>query len=290
MPDVTGTDAGTDAGTGAGTGARTGAPPGAAAPTAIVAEDEPLLADELIEQLQALWPELRVLARAADGVAALHAIERHAPQIAFLDIRMPRLSGLDVARKMAQRCHVAFITAFDDHAIDAFEAGAVDYVLKPFSTARLVTTVQRLKARVLDAPPDFSRMPAAAPGRPPLQAPAPGVPPGAPSGRFLQWINATRGSTVRIITVDEISYFKADHKYTLVATEGGDSLIRKTIKELIDELDPALFRQVHRAAIVNLGAIESATRDSRGNLALRLRHRPETIAVSEAYNHLFRQM
>lgn len=262
--------------------------PDTAAPataTAIVAEDEPLLADELIEQLQSLWPELQVVARAADGVAALHAIERHAPHIAFLDIRMPRLSGLDVARKMAQRCHVAFITAFDDHAIDAFEAGAVDYVLKPFSTARLVTTVQRLKARVLQAPPDLSRLPPAGRARSPANSL-----PAAPAGRFLQWINATRGSTVRIITVDEISYFKADNKYTLVATEGGDSLIRKTIKELIDELDPSLFRQVHRSAIVNLGAIESATRDGRGNLALRLRHRPETLAVSEAYNHLFRQM
>lgn len=263
-------------------------------PTAIVAEDEPLLADELIEQLQALWPELQVLARVCDGVAALHAIERHAPRIAFLDIRMPRLSGLDVARKMAQCCHVVFITAFDDHAVDAFEAGAVDYVLKPFSTARLVTTVQRLKARVLDTPPDFRGLriapPLSPPSLPPLSLPSARGQAAAPSGRFLQWINATRGTAVRIITVDEISYFKADNKYTLVATEGGDSLIRKTIKELTDELDPALFKQVHRSAIVNLNAIESATRDGRGNLMLRLRQRPETLAVSEAYNHLFRQM
>jgi DNA-binding LytR/AlgR family response regulator len=249
------------------------------APTAIVAEDEPMLADELIESLGALWPQLQVVARAVDGVGALHAVDEHAPTIAFLDIHMPRLSGLDVARQISGRCHVAFITAFDQHALEAFETGALDYVLKPITAARLLTTVQRLKARVAATPPDVAQL---------LDRIAPRL---LPAGNaYLQWIKASRGAAVRLITVDEILYFRADSKYTVLATADSEALIKKSIKELAEELDPTMFWQVHRSSIVNVHAIDSVVRDGRGNMTLRLKERSETLPVAEHYHYLFRQM
>lgn len=246
--------------------------------TAVIAEDEPLLADELADHLAALWPALQVVARPGDGVAALHAVESHAPDIAFLDIQMPRLTGLEVARLIAGRCHVAFITAFDQHALGAFEIGAIDYVLKPLVMARLVTTVQRLKARVSQPPPDLSQSlrPAEAGARPP---------PG-----FLQWIRVSHGNAVRLLTVEEICYFKADSKYTLVVTADSESLIKKTIKELVAELDPGLFWQIHRSVIVNVRAIDRVVRAGGSELGVRLKRRDEILAVSEQHHHLFRQM
>lgn len=248
------------------------------APRAILAEDEPLLSDELAELLQTLWPQLQIVARAGDGVAALAAIEAQAPDLAFLDIHMPLLTGLEVARQVAGRCHVVFITSYDQHALEAFEAGAVDYVLKPPTAGRLLTTVQRLKVRLRQPPPDLRR---ALEG---LGQKAPTAP------RHLQWINASRGAAVRLITVEEILYFKSDQKYTLVVTPDAQALIKKTIRELTDELDPSMFWQVHRSTVVNVHAIDSVMRDDRGNLTLRLKNRGESLAVSEAYAHLFRQM
>jgi DNA-binding LytR/AlgR family response regulator len=245
---------------------------------AVIAEDEPLLADELADHLAALWPSLQIAARVGDGVAALHAVELHAPDIAFIDIQMPRLTGLDVARQIAGRCHVAFITAFDEHALGAFELGAIDYVMKPLEMARLVTTVQRLKARLSQPPVDMSLLP----NLPDARAPTP--------ARFLQWIRVSRGSSVRLLTVEEICYFKADSKYTLVVTADSESLIKKTIKELVAELDPSMFWQIHRSVIVNLRAIDSVVRAGSGELAVRLRQRSEVLAVSEQHHHLFRQM
>ena len=248
------------------------------APTAILAEDEPLLADELADLLHALWPKLQIIARETDGVAALNAIEAHAPDLAFLDIQMPLLTGIEVARQIAGRCHVAFITSYDQHALEAFEAGAIDYVLKPPTAARLVTTVQRLKARLQQPPADLRRA---------LKDLGHNVP---ATPHYLQWINASRGTAVRLITVEEILYFKSDTKYTMVVTPDAEALIKKTIKDLTDELDPTMFWQVHRSTVVNVHAIDSVIRDDRGNLRLKLKQRPETLAVSEAYNHLFRQM
>lgn len=184
------------------------------APTAVIAEDEPLLAAELAHQLAALWPQLKVVTKASDGVSALHAIERFAPTVAFVDINMPELSGLDLARQIAGRCHVVFITAFDQHALEAFEAGAIDYVLKPFTPVRLLTTIQRLKSRLADTPRDLSKL-------------LDGVERPPASRHYLQWISAARGAATRLITVEEILYFKADNKYTLVATADSESLIRK---------------------------------------------------------------
>ena len=249
-----------------------------AAPTAVLAEDELLLADELTDLLHTLWPQLQIVARAGDGVAALNAIEAHAPDLAFLDIHMPLLTGIEVATRIAGRCHVAFITSYDQHALEAFEAGAIDYVLKPPTAARLLTTVQRLKARLQQPPPDLRR---ALEGF--------GQKATAPA-RYLQWINASRGAAVRLITVEEILYFKSDLKFTMVVTADAQALIKKTIRELTDELDPTMFWQVHRSTVVNVYAIDSVIRDDRGNLTLRLKNRPESLAVSEAYTHLFRQM
>jgi DNA-binding LytR/AlgR family response regulator len=244
-------------------------------PRAIIAEDEPLLREELAELLASLWPELAVVAETADGIATLQALEKHAPDVLFLDINMPGLSGLEVARQASGRCHVVFVTAYDQHTLAAFEQGAADYLLKPVSTARLATTVTRLKERI---------------GRP---APAiEGLLRGLSDGKtgFLKWINASQGQTVRVITVEDVCYFQADSKYTRVVTAEGESLIRKPIKELCDELDPSAFWQIHRSTIVNVNAIAGVVRDLRGRTQVRLKRREELLPVSDAYTQRFRQM
>src|SRR5437016_5464583 len=209
------------------------------------------------------------------GIAALRELEAHAPDVLFLDIQMPGLTGLEVARQASGRCHIVFVTAYDQHTLAAFEQGAADYVLKPASAARLATTVARLKERI---------------GRP-----APAIEGllrelGAPQRGFLRWINASQGQTVHIITVEDICYFQADSKYTRVVTAEGESLIRKPIKELSQELDPASFWQIHRSTIVNVHAIAGVVRDLRGHTQVRLKRREELLAVSDAYTPLFRQM
>ena len=245
--------------------------------TAIIAEDEPLLRDELAEQLVKLWPEIDILGKPADGIDALRLIVMHKPDIAFLDSQMPGMTGLEVARQVAGRCHVVFVTAFDQYAIGAFEQGAVDYVMKPISVPRLATTITRLKDRIEHPPADLSGLLGQ------LQRQSEGR-------SFLRWVNASVGNSIKLITVDEICYFKADSKYTLVVTAASESLIRKPIKELCDELDPATFWQIHRSTLVNVGAIAGVTRDVRGNLQVKLKQRPELLHVSESYTHLFKQM
>ena len=244
----------------------------------IIAEDEPLLRAELAEQLTKLWPELEIVGQAADGVEALRLLVIKKPDIVFLDIQMPGMTGLEVARQAAGRCHIVFVTAFDQYAIAAFEQGAVDYVMKPISLPRLATTVTRLKDRIALPPADLSSVV----GQIQRQA--------VENKVYLRWVNASVGNTIKLITVEEICYFKADSKYTLVATPAAESLIRKPIRELTDELDPNLFWQIHRSTLVNVGAIAGVTRDVRGNLQVKLKQRPELLAVSESYTHLFRQM
>ena len=247
-------------------------------PRAIIAEDEEVLREQLREQLSSLWPELRIVAETEDGIAALHALEDETPDILFLDIQMPELSGLEVARQASGRCHVVFVTAYDKYAIAAFEEGAVDYVLKPFSPARLATTVVRLKQHMGAVPARLESL---------LQKLAEGL--NANRGH-LRWITAWLGNDVRLITVEEIAYFRADNKYTVVVTADAETLIRKSIKELADELDPDLFWQIHRSTLVNVGAIAGVHRDFRGRLRVRLKDRKETLAVSEPYVHRFRHM
>ena len=246
-----------------------------AAVRAILAEDEPLLRQELAEILGQLWPELEIVAAAADGIAALQALERHAPDIVFLDINMPGLNGLEVARHASGRCHVVFVTAYDQHTLAAFEQGAADYLLKPVQPARLATTVARLKERI---------------GRPPAVLEGLLRELGARSSGYLRWINASQGQTVRVITVEDVCYFQADSKYTRVVTADGESLIRKPIKELSQELDPSSFWQIHRSTIVNVHAIAGVVRDLRGRTQVRLKRREELLTVSDGYTQLFRQM
>jgi DNA-binding LytR/AlgR family response regulator len=242
---------------------------------AILAEDEPLLREELAELLARLWPELEIVEQPADGIAALHALATHAPDILFLDINMPGMSGLEVARRASGRCHVVFVTAYDQHALTAFEQGAADYVVKPVQAARLATTVARLKERIGRPAPALEGLLRELSAR---------------ERGYLRWINASQGQTVRVITVEEVCYFQADAKYTRVVTTEGESLIRKPIKELTQELDPASFWQIHRSTIVNVHAIAGVVRDLRGRMQVRLKRREELLAVSDGYTALFRQM
>jgi DNA-binding LytR/AlgR family response regulator len=244
---------------------------------AVIAEDELVLRGELKDSLTRLWPGLRIVAEAEDGIEALDAMERCKPQVMFLDIQMPGLSGLEVARAASGRCHIVFVTAYDEHAVKAFEQGAVDYVMKPFSAARLATAITRVRDRLDAAPADMNKL---------LQV----LRDQAPKRAYLRWINASQGQNVKLITTDEICYFKADSKYTLVVTAQGESVIRKTIKELIDELDPDVFWPAHRGIVVNVNAIALAHRKLNGQYELRLKTRPETLPVSEPFAYRFRQM
>jgi len=247
-------------------------------PTAIIAEDEPLLRSELKDALAVLWPELEIRAEADNGVGAIRALEAYAPEVLFLDIQMPRASGLEVARVASGRCHVVFVTAFDQYAVAAFEQGALDYVMKPFSMSRLSTAVARVKERLENAPANLEPLLAMLGDK------------GRPQRSFLRWLSVAQGKTVRLITTDEICYFQADNKYTLVVTASSQSLINKSIKELVDELDPEVFLKIHRGTLVNVNAISEIHRDLRGRLTVRLKKRPESLAVSASYAHLFRQM
>ncbi|HEX8778726.1 MAG TPA: LytTR family DNA-binding domain-containing protein [Rhodanobacter sp.] len=253
---------------------------------AVIAEDEPLLRDALRRLLQAAWPELDVVADCDNGADALDAIATQQPDVAFLDIRMPGLSGLEVAAAAAEASpstQVVFTTAYDQYAIDAFERGAIDYLLKPIAVERLAATVERLKRRASAghaARGDLAlRLRELAQGAVRVGA--------APA---LTWITAGTGRETRLIMVDDVAYFRADHKYTVAMTADGEALLRKPIRELLDQLDPAVFKQIHRSTIVNLKAIASIVRDDSGKGALRLRQRPETLTVSQPFMALFRNM
>lgn len=245
---------------------------------AVIAEDEPVLRRELIDALAKLWPELVICAEAGDGLEALRSLDDHAPDILFLDIQMPGMTGLEVAQQASGRSHVVFVTAFDKYAIAAFEQGAVDYVMKPFSFARLATSVTRLKSKLEGAPANLDGI---------LKALASRI---EGDKKYLRWITASQGNDLRLITIDEICYLKADNKYTLVVTAEQESLIRRPIKELIDELDPQTFWQIHRGTLVNVNAIAGVQRDLGGHLRVKLKLRKETLPVSESYIHLFKSM
>lgn len=245
---------------------------------AVLAEDESLLREQLRELLAAAWPELEIVALAEDGKQAIRAMQQHKPDVLFLDIQMPEASGLEVARLASGRCHVVFVTAYDQYAVAAFEEGAVDYVMKPLSGARIATAVQRVKERLKMVPANLNGLLDNLANPPPRD------------GQYLRWINASRGEDVQLITIEEVHYFQSDTKYTRVVAAHRDGLIRKTIKELVEELDPSMFWQMHRATIVNLNAVESVGRDLKGHVILRLKNRPELLHVSQPFAHLFRQM
>lgn len=253
---------------------------------AVIAEDEPLLRAELVSLLRETSPELVVLAECEDGGSALEAIEEHKPEVAFLDIRMPGLTGLEVASLAASASpatQVVFVTAYNQYAIDAFDRGAIDYLLKPVSRERLAETMKRVKARAASGRPDAAALGA-------LLEQLRDKVPSERQGPPLAWITANVGKETRLILVDDVAYFRADNKYTAVVTADGEALIRKSIRELLDELDPAIFKQIHRSTIVNVRAIAAVTRDESGRGTIRLRNRPETLPVSLTYMPLFKSM
>ena len=253
-------------------------------PTAIIADDERLMREQLRARLTEVWPDLQVLAEAKNGEEAVVAVNDHRPDLAFLDIRMPGMTGIEAARHIGDACHVVFITAYNEYAVDAFEHGAIDYVLKPAEAERLAITVTRLKQRLGSKPSDLGALLGQLSAR--LDSAG-----GAASPRsHLQWIQASVGQQLRLIPAAEILFFTSDEKYTRVQTESFEALIRKPIKELIEELDPAQFWQIHRGTIVNAKAIAGVTRDFRGRQLVLIKGHNEKLEVSRNYTHLFKQM
>ena len=247
-------------------------------PTAIIAEDENILRTQLEAKLKKLWPELEVLASVEDGAAALEALEDRAPDFMFLDIQMPEMTGVEVARHVAGRSHVVFVTAYDQYAIQAFETGAVDYILKPATDDRLAVTIERLKQKLASPPPDLSAIVAQITGK--LRG----------EKEQLKWIKATIGQHLRLIPVAEVLFFQSDEKYTRVVTAEAEALIKTPIRELMDGLDPEQFWQIHRSTLVNADAIASVARDFRGQAHVKIKGKPDTLVVSRIYSNLFKQM
>ena len=254
-------------------------------PKALIADDEPLLRERLAVLLQQLWPELEPCVQARNGREALELFDQHKPDIAFLDVHMPGLSGIDAARGMAGRAELVFVTAYEQYAVQAFEQGALDYLVKPFEEARLADTVQRLRRRLGQA----AGVPPAVPAEL-LDRLAGALQGQLPQRRHLQWIRASVGPSLRLIPVAEVAYLRSDEKYTLVAWAGGEALIRRSIRELADELDPEVFVQIHRSAIVNLHHVAQVVRGANETADVHLRGRSEVLPVSRSFLHLFRQM
>ncbi len=275
------------------------------APRAVVADDERLMREQLRARLAEVWPELQVVAEAKNGVEAVEAVARQRPDLVFLDIRMPGMTGIEAAREIARLapaddappCEIVFITAYDQYAVEAFEQGVVDYVLKPAERDRLQVTVQRLKARLALRSQAAADGPAPAPAqdlhallaRLASQLQQGGGDSAAAPGR-LRWIQATVGQQIQMIPVDEVLFFISDEKYTRVQTAQIEALIRKPIKELIDELDPGQFWQIHRSTLVNAKAIAGISRDLRGRQLVAVKGHPEKLEVSRSYTHLFKGM
>jgi len=271
---------------------------------AVLADDERLMRDQLRARLAEVWPELEIVAEAKNGIEAVQLVDEHRPDIVFLDIRMPGLTGVDAARQIAQLPpregddeddnllpEIVFITAYDQYAVEAFEQGVADYVLKPAERDRLLVTVQRIRQRLAarangaegaDAPagPNMQQL---------LHQLASRLNPGQ-APQYLQWIQATVGQAIQMIPVEEVLFFISDEKYTRVQTAQVEALIRKPIKELVDEIDPRLFWQIHRSTLVNVKAIAGVTRDFRGRQIVAVRGHNEKLEVSRSYAGLFKGM
>ena len=247
----------------------------------VIADDELNLAGHLKTMLARVWPEADILPLAANGLEALRAIDHQAPEVAFLDIRMPGLTGLELAARIESRTHVVFVTAYDQYAVEAFDRDAVDYLLKPVTEERLAKCVERLRRKLRDAesPPQLSEM---------LQKIARALPGGGAAK--LRWIRALKGEEVQQIAVDDVLYFQAADKYTCVITRAGESLIRTPLAELTDPLDAEVFWQIHRGTLVNMNEVASTRRDLGGRVFVRLKDGSTELPVSRAYAHLFKQM
>lgn len=252
----------------------------------LVADDEPLLREALALQLAEAWPEAQVVASARNGREALELFERHQPAVCFLDVQMPGLSGIDVARRIGARAHLVFVTAYDRYAVEAFAAGVLDYLVKPVARERLATTVARLRERLAGRVASAATEALLAQLAARLERPA---------SSTLRWIRSTVGSTTRLIAVDDIDYLRSEEKYTLIGWRGDDgrpaeAIVRTPLKELLAQLDPAEFVQVHRAAAVRLGAIDHLVRHDNETATIHLKRGPQTLPVSRSFMGQFRQM
>lgn len=268
---------------------------------AVLADDERLMREQLRSRLTEVWPDLDIVAEAKNGLEAVELVREHRPDLVFLDIRMPGLTGVDAARQIAQLPEddswlvpeIVFITAYDQYAVEAFEQGVADYVLKPAERERLLVTVQRIKKRLAQRQDGASVPDAAEPAGAPLQQLlhklSSQLNPGA-KPNYLQWIQATVGQAIQMIPVEDVLFFISDEKYTRVQTARIEALIRKPIKELVDELDPGLFWQIHRSTLVNARAIDGITRDFRGRQMVGVKGLSEKLEVSRSYTHLFKGM
>ena len=270
-------------------------------PRAVIADDERLMRDQLRTRLHQVWPELEVVAEAKNGLEAVQAVREHQPDVIFLDIRMPGLTGVEAAKEIAQLelsddallPEMVFITAYDQYAIDAFEQGVVDYVLKPAEPERLRLTVERLKTRLMQRAPEFNghekdSSPATHSVQQLLHVLSAQV-----SGRptqYLSWLQASVGQTLQMVPVEDVLYCVSDEKYTRVQTAKQEFLIRKPIKELVEALDPAIFWQIHRSTLVNVRAIAGVLRDERGRQEVLIKGRSEKLQVSRSAAQLFRSM
>jgi DNA-binding LytR/AlgR family response regulator len=247
---------------------------------ALIADDEPRLAENLRDRLAALWPELEILPLAANGIDALRAVTEDEPDVAFLDIRMPGLTGIELARRIDTRTHIVFVTAFDQYAVEAFDRDVVDYLLKPVTDERLARCVERLRAKLADSdkPPALDEM---------LAKLARALP--AATGR-LRWVRASKGELVQQIAVDDVLYFQASDKYTCVMTREGESLIRMPLAELAAQLDTEVFWQIHRGTVVNMHEVAATRRDLGGRVFVKLKDGKTELPVSRAYAHLFKPL
>lgn len=254
-------------------------------PTALIADDEPLLRDELAALLARAWPELEVVAQARNGREAVELFEQWQPAICFLDVHMPGMTGIEAAQRIGTRAHLVFITAFEQYALQAFEQGAHDYLVKPIDPARLATTVARLKERLRSAAP--------APLADTLLRELAARLRADPAGP-LRWIRASARGTLRMIPVDDIDFLRSDEKYTLVAWrddgQPAESLISMPLKQLVTQLDGAQFAQIHRSVVVNLRSVRHVTRGENETASVHLKERGDVLPVSRSFLHVFRQM
>ena len=261
-----------------------------ARPTALIADDEPLLREALVRQLAQVWPELEVVAESRNGREAIEHFEAHQPAVCFLDVHMLGLSGVEAAHHIGRRAHLVFVTAYDQYAVEAFAQGVLDYLVKPVELTRLAETVARLKDRLQAAQPALNTevlLQQLAAQLAQLQGNTASAP--------LRWIRAQVGQAVRMIPVDDIDYLRSDTKYTLVAWRGdagqpGEALIRLALKDLVAQLDPNHFAQVHRSVVVNLRAVSHVTRGANETADIHVKGRKEVLPVSRNYLHLFREM
>jgi DNA-binding LytR/AlgR family response regulator len=249
--------------------------------TALIAEDEPLMRERLLAALNEVWPELEIRCIAKDGIEALKLWRAQRPEVAFLDIRMPGKTGLEVAAEIGDAAHIVFITAYDEYAVQAFQNGAVDYLLKPVEIDRLAAAVVRVKKRLADKPADLTGLLA--------QLLHQGGLPAAGKATKLKWIRASLGNQTRLINVEDVLFFQSDTKYTRIVMKDAEALMRSPLKELVEGLDEETFWQVHRGVIVNAHAIDRAVREAPEKLVLHLKGHKEILPVSRQYYHLFKQ-